>query len=257
MRKLLLLAAPIALIPAAPAAAQVYIGVRGGATLDQSSTNQGEFTTTVPATTDFGAIPAGTSLGWETDFNTGYDVSGQLGYRFDGGLRIEFEGGYSDSKVDSHRNLAAGGAVIDGANVAVLTRGPALATNPTVGAILATDPGSVKTIYGFGNLYYDINSTGRFQPYFGVGLGAMQVDVDYRPSGVEVVNDKQTRFAYQLMGGATYKLNNNLEVFAQYTWRATPDRAQTDVSLLPATLGVESRQSIVGGGVRIAFGGGN
>jgi opacity protein-like surface antigen len=257
MRKLLLLAAPIALIPAAPAAAQVYVGVRGGATLDQSSDNQGEFTTTVPATPDFGAIPAGTSLGWDTDFDTGYDISGQLGYRFGGGLRIEAEVGYSDSKVNRHRNLAAGGAVIDGADVAVLTRGPASATNPTVGDILATDPGSVKTLYGFGNLYYDINSQGRFQPYFGVGLGVTRVDVDYRPSNVVVVDDKQTRFAYQLMGGATYKLSDNFEVFAQYTWRATPDRAQTDVTLLPATLGVESRQSIVGGGIRLAFGGGN
>ncbi|WP_448658619.1 outer membrane protein [Sphingomonas sp. CJ99] len=257
MRILMLGAATAALFSAMPAAAQVYVGVRGGATLDQSSTNQGQTTATIPATTDFGAIPAGTSLGWETDFETGYDVSGQIGYRFADGLRVEIEGGYSDSKVDSHRNLAVGGAVIDAVDVAVLTRGAPAATNPTVGAVLSTDPGSVKTIYGFGNVFYDINSQGRFQPYFGLGLGAVRVDVDYSPSGVAVVNDKQTRFAYQLMGGATYKLSDNFEVFAQYTWRATPDRAETDVSLLPARLGVESRQSIVGGGVRVAFGGGN
>lgn len=257
MRILMLGAATAALFSAMPAAAQVYVGVRGGATLDQSSTNQGQTTATIPATADFGAIPAGTSLGWETDFETGYDVSGQIGYRFADGLRLEIEGGYSDSKVDSHRNLAVGGAVIDSVDVAVLTRGAPAAANPTVGAVLSTDPGSVKTIYGFGNLYYDINSTGRFQPYFGFGVGAVRVDVDYRPSGVEVVDDKQTRLAYQLMGGATYKLSDNFEVFAQYTWRATPDRAETDVSLLPARLGVESRQSIVGGGVRVAFGGGN
>lgn len=250
-------AAALAVVVALPASAQVYVGARGGASLGSESENTGVTTATIPATANFPAIPAGTSLEWDTDFKTGYDIAGTVGYRWANGLRLEAEVGYSNTKVDSHRNLAVGGTVIDGLDSAVLTRGAASASNPTVGAVLADGRGDVKNLYAFGNLFYDINAGGNFQPYFGFGLGAQRVDVNYQPSGVDVVNDRQTRFAYQLMGGATYRLNNNFELFAQYTWRATPDRAETNVNLLPATLGVESRQSIVGGGVRVAFGGGN
>ncbi|ODP35996.1 outer membrane protein [Sphingomonas turrisvirgatae] len=248
-------AAVAAIAVALPASAQVYVGARGGAIINSKSENTGVTTATVPATADFPAIAAGTSVDWDTDFKTGYDIGGTIGYRTGDGLRFEVEAGYSNTKVDAHRNLAVGGAVIDGANIAVLTRGAPLATNPTVGAVLADGRGDVKNIYAFGNVFYDINAGGSFQPYFGIGFGAQRVDVTYRPSGVDVVNDRQTRFAYQLMGGATYRLNDNFELFAQYTWRATPDRAETDVNLLPARLGVESRQSIVGGGVRFALGG--
>lgn len=250
-------AAVIAMTAAVPASAQIYVGARGGATLGSESENVGVTTATVPATANFPAIPAGTSLTWDTDFKTGYDIAGTVGYRTGDGLRFEVEVGYSNTKVDSHRNLAVGGTVIDALDVAVLTRGTPAASNPRVGAVLADGRGDVKNLYAFGNLFYDINAGGQFQPYFGFGLGAQRVDVTYRPSGVDVVDDRQTRFAYQLMGGATYRLNDNFELFAQYTWRATPDRAQTDVNLLPARLGVESRQSIVGGGVRVAFGGAN
>ena len=81
--------------PGVAFAGETYNGVSEGVSLPADSQNEGEFTSEVPATPDFGAIPNGTSLGWDTDFDTGFSVNGQVGYVLDNGLRVELEGAYS------------------------------------------------------------------------------------------------------------------------------------------------------------------
>lgn len=142
--KLGLIAAGTAALVAFPTAALAdgpYVGVSAGVSLPGDSKNRGEFNSTVPATPDFDAIPAGTALAWDTDFDTGLALSGQVGYKFDNGFRVELEGNYSRYNVGSHSGLLAGGANIDNVDVAVLTRGPADPTNPTVGAVIADGQG--------------------------------------------------------------------------------------------------------------------
>lgn len=232
-----------------------YIGISGGVALPEDSSNAGEFDADVPATPDFGAIPAGTELGWETQFDNGFALSGQAGYAWDNGFRLEAELAYSEYDVESHSGLTVGGANIDGADVAVLTRGPADPANPTVGAVIADGQGQVSNLGIFANIYYDIDTGSAFEPYVGVGAGYQWVDVDYSPSGVAVGDDTDGTFAYQIMAGANFEVSDNVEIFGQYTWRSTTEDAEIPLTLVPATLGVESRKSIISAGVRIGFGG--
>mgnify|MGYP001801243385 CR=1 FL=1 len=232
-----------------------YVGVSGGISLPSDSENSGQFDATVPATDDFGEIPADTTLGWNTEFDTGYTISGQLGYAFDNGLRVELEGAYSEYDVDTHTGLTVGGADIDGVDSAVLTRGAADAANPTVGAVIADGQGGVSNFGLFGNVFYDIQTGSAFTPYDGAGVGYQWVDTEYVPSGVLVGDDDDSAFSYQLMAGASFEIGESAEIFGQYTYRATTEDADIALDLLPATLGVESEQSSVSAGVRGKFGG--
>ncbi|WP_298337168.1 outer membrane beta-barrel protein [uncultured Erythrobacter sp.] len=251
----------MAAIVAVPAAAQdgaqegPYIGLSGGVSLPSDSSNSGTFDAGVPETDDFGSIPEGTDLALETDFDTGYTISGQAGYAFNNGFRVEVEAAYSEYDVDSHEGLLVGGANIDGVDSAVLTRGPADAGNPTVGDVLADGQGDVSNFGVYGNVFYDIQTGSGFKPYVGAGVGYQWVDVDYAPSGVEVGDDDDGVFAYQLMAGASYAVTDTVELFGQYTFRDTTEDADIPLTLLPATLGVESQQSLLTAGVRVRFGG--
>jgi len=51
------------------------------------------------------------------------------------------------------------------------------------------------------NVYYDFNKAGVIQPYLGGGVGVSSVDVDYQPSGIAIIDDGQTKFAYQGKAG--------------------------------------------------------
>ena len=256
--KLCLIAAGTAALAAIPAAASAkegpYIGLSGGVALPNDSNNSGAFDATVPATPDFGAIPADTSLGWKTEFDTGYAINGQVGYAFDNGFRVELEGAYTRYGVDRHSGLTVGGANIDGVDVAVLTRGAPAAGNPTVGAVIADGQGRVSNFGLFGNVFYDINTGSSFKPFVGAGIGYQWADVRFEPSGVDVADANDGGFAYQLMAGASVELSERAELFGQYTWRDRTDTATVPLNLLPANLGVETGQSIVSAGVRIKFG---
>jgi opacity protein-like surface antigen len=256
--KIGLFAAGSAAVFTLPAAAQAegpYVGVSGGVSLPGDSNNAGAFDATVPATPDFGAIPADTSLGWKTEFDTGYAINGQVGYAFDNGFRVELEGSYTRYGIDRHSGLTVGGANIDGVDVAVLTRGTPGATNPTVGQVIDDGEGRVSNFGLFGNVFYDINTGSAFKPFVGAGLGYQWSDVVYRPSGVDVADDNDGGLAYQLMAGASVAVGPNAEIFGQYTWRDGTEAADVPLNLLPATLGVETGQSLVTAGVRFRFGG--
>jgi opacity protein-like surface antigen len=255
--KLRLIAAGSAALSAFPTAALAdgpYVGVSAGISLPGDSKNRGEFNSAVPATPDFGSIPTGSALAWDTDFDRGLALGGQVGYKFDNGFRLELEGNYSRYNVDAHSGLLVGGANIDGVDSAVLTRGPANAANPTVGAVIADGQGRVRNFGLFANVFYDIDTGTAIKPYIGAGAGVQWVDVNFRPSAVEVGSATKAGIAYQLMAGATYELAPSAELFAQYAYRANGNRADIDLDLLPATLGVQNHQQVVSAGVRFKFG---
>ena len=237
-------------MPATAMAGETYVGLSAGVALPADSQNQGEITGDIPATPDFGAIPAGTDLGWQTDFDNGFAINGQLGYALDIGFRVELEGSYSEYDVDSHSGLTVGGGDIDGVDVAVLTRGAPAAGNPTVGAVIADGQGKVTNFGIFANIAYDVDTGTAFKPFVGTGLGYQWVDIEFIPSGVPVANDDDGSFAYQVFAGASYELSETAEIFGQLTYRATTEDAEVPLTLLPATLGVESEQTLLSAGFR-------
>jgi opacity protein-like surface antigen len=256
MRKTMITFTALAIMGTATAAqaGETYVGASAGINLQSDSKNKGKIITAVPATAAFPAIAADTDLAWTTEFDNGLDLNLVAGHRFDNGFRIELQGFYNKAGVDLHRDLAVGGTVIDGLDSAVLTRGAVSATNPTVGAVLSTDKGRVKNYGVFANAFYDIKASDSFMPYLGAGIGYQNTKVRFIPSDVPVINDSKGVLAYQAMAGATYKLSPSFELFGQYTYRMA-DRANVDVTLLPATLGVKNKQSIFNLGFRIPFGG--
>jgi opacity protein-like surface antigen len=241
-------------------AGETYVGASGGINFQNDSQNKGKTNANVPATTTagtFAAIPSGTSVELRTKFKKGYDLNLMVGHRFDNGVRVELQGFYNEANVDRHSNLAVGGTVIDGVDSAVLTRGVASATNPTVGAVLSTDKGKIKNYGVFANAFYDIKASENFMPYVGVGIGLEREKVKFIPSGLAVADQSKTVFAYQAMAGATYKLSPSLELFGQYTYRIA-NRANVNIGVpvgANADFGVKSKQSIFNVGFRIPLGG--
>ncbi len=244
----------ITAIPSAALADGPYVGVSGGIVLPNDSSNTGEIEAEVPATPDFGSIPLGSEIGLDTEFDNGFALGGQVGYAFDNGFRVELEGTYNEYDVDEHSDLTIGGAVLDGVDSAVLTRGAADAANPLVGDVLADGQGDVSNFGLFGNVFYDLQTGSGFKPYVGAGLGYQWTDVEYAPSDVAIADDDDGGFAYQLMAGASYAVTDSVELFGQYTWRDTTDDAEVPLTLLPGTLEVEGGQSLLTAGVRVKFG---
>lgn len=240
-----------------PASAQQqYVSVSAGAAFLQDSDNSGSFSspfttgagTTIPA----GAVlPSGTPLGWTTEFDTGYSLSAAYGWRFTPSLRAEVELAYQTNDISTHKGVKAGGIALDGQDAGVLITGsPNLGV--TVGALVDDGKGSLDTTYLMLNGFYDFKGFGAFKPYVGAGIGAGFVNVDYSPSGVKIVDDDATVFAYQVVAGSDYIVSDRLSVFAQYRYRATSD-VETDVSLFDAKLDVENASSALEVGVRYNF----
>ncbi len=244
------------MVIAAPVAAQTYIGGSGGISIQSDSNNKGTFTTEVPATTVapiYPTIPVDTTLAWKTEFDKGLNLNAFVGHRFEGGIRVEAQVSYTKNGVKRHSGVEVGGANIDAVDASVLTRGGTAGLS--VGSLVDSGIGKTKNLGLFANAYYDIDTGSAFQPYVGVGAGLSQNKVDFRPSDVDVGQGKKTKFAYQAMVGATYKIADSFEVFGQYTYRDN-GRTKFGLDLVPAELGVKSKQSIFSLGVRIPLGGG-
>lgn len=240
---------------AGAAHAENYVSLSAGGSFLRNSDNQGAFAgpfvtgagTTIPAGT---TLLDGTSVGWTTEFNTGFALSGAVGRRF-GPLRGEFEVAYQDNGVDLHRNVRVGGAPIGGEDAGVLITG-----SPNIGVSVADlvndGEGGVDTVFLFANAFYDFSGFGKLKPYVGGGLGVGFADVTYRPSGVDIIDDRATVFAWQAAAGVSYELTPRTDLFAGYRYRATSD-VEVNANLFPAQFDVQNRASIVEAGLRFAF----
>ena len=69
-----------------------------------------------------------------------------------------------------------------------------------------------------------------------------------------VIDGSETKFGYQVKAGATWKLENQWEVFGEYAYRATED-IELDNQLFPGSLDIENTQNVFAIGVRYRFGG--
>jgi len=205
-------------------ASDYYVSVTGGVSMLGDSDNEGAFTgafttgegTAIPAGT---VLPDGTDVGWRTDFDTGYAVAGALGRTY-GAFRGELEVAYQMNGVNTHQGVTAGGIALDGEDAGVLITGsPNLGV--TVGDLVADGQGDLSTTFVMANVFYDFNTGGRLTPFIGGGAGIGFVDVNYAPSGVAIIQDDATEFAYQGVAGVAYEVSPAIELLLAYRYRAT------------------------------------
>ena len=149
--------------------------------------------------TDFG-----TGLGTiDTDFNRGFAAGGALGLDMGriwqlGGLRVEAEGMFRRNSVDVH--------ALEGQD-------------------LPGSTGRARAVSGMVNVLHDFHWEGPFalRPYFGGGIGAARVR--FQDFGVEVapdvLDDRDTAFAFQGIVGASFDVTPAMAVTADYRYFAT------------------------------------
>ncbi|UHQ53816.1 MULTISPECIES: outer membrane protein [Microbulbifer] len=196
-------------------------------------------------------IPRGTRLRWDTDIDSSWGVQLAAGWRMRE-WRFEVEYAWAEHDVESHKNVRVGGANIDGVDAAVLLTGQLEPLGVTVGELVDGGQGDVSTDFVFFNAYYDFDTGTQWQPYLGAGLGNAWVDVDYKPSDVRIVDDDDSVFAWQLMGGINYLCTDELTYFGGLRWRETDD-AEVRSRLLPADFDIDTESLIVEIGARWHF----
>jgi OmpA-OmpF porin, OOP family len=183
---LLLLAAPVA------AHAQSDSHWYGAASVDISLLQDTD------GTIDNAPVP-GKTVQTFNPVKTGIGGQIAIGHTF-GPARFELEGGYTRNTQDRY--------------VAIV---------PPTGTI----PGQIKRTAwrAMINGYYDFGH-GRVQPYIGAGAGVLSAKVDFFAARApfpteaprQLINDSDTRFAYQLMAGAALRVGPRLQLTAGYRW---------------------------------------
>lgn len=196
-------------------------------------------------------VASGTPYGWETDFDTGLIGAVEIGQRFDSGLRLGVEVSYSTADVDTHTDVTLGGGAIGSLDAAAIAGSPT-ALGVSIADVVADGQGKVSQFGVFLNAYYDFQLDGPFQPYLGVGLGYADVDVMYEPSAIPVIDGSEDRLAYQFKAGATILTDSPLELFGEFTYRAS-EELELSNQLFPGTLEIENQQNIFSVGARYRF----
>ena len=197
-------------------------------------------------------VAAGTPYGWSTEFESGLALSGEVGYRYTDNVRVGVEIAYNEADVDTHTNVTLGGGSIDAVDAAAVA-GSADPLGATVADVVADGRGDITSTAVFLNGYYDFNAGGAFQPYLGAGIGLASVDAVYNPSGVGIIDDGETKFAYQLKAGVSAQITDTIDVFGEYAYRATDD-IDVNNDLFPGNLGIENQNNIFVVGARFRFG---
>jgi len=141
-----------------------------------------------PSDTDI----TGTGINTSLDSDLGYGYALALGNAFGNGVRAEVEVNYRDSSVDS------------------------------IGS--ASGAGDISGLGVMFNGYYDFNMDSAWTPYVGAGVGRARISYDgVSPVGGSRINDGDSVFAYQAIGGVSYKLNDQANMFSEYRYFGTED----------------------------------
>ena len=197
-------------------------------------------------------VADGTAYGWSTEFDSGFAIAAEAGLKYANNFRSGVELVYTQSDVDTHSNVTLGGGSIDALDAAALAGAPD-PLGVSVGDLVADGRGEISSTALFANVYYDFGTQSPFSPYLGVGIGFADVSVEYAPSGVGIIDDGETKFAYQIKAGASYAINTAFEVYGEYAFRATDDIAVSN-DLFPGTLDIENQSNNFAVGVRYTFG---
>jgi len=228
------------------------LGMGGLSDSDNTGSLNSDFTTGTGTTIPLGTpLPKGTPVEWNTEFDGAVTFAFGAGRYFTENIRGEFEIGLQSSDVSTHSNVKAAGINLSDEDAAVLITGsPALGA--TVGTIVKSGEGEIKSNFFMVNGFYDIDLDAPVNPYLGAGLGFAQTRVRFNPSGVDIIDDTQTSFAWQIMGGLNWEINETVTAYLGGRYRATTD-VEVDVDLFPANLDIKNSGMSVETGLRIMF----
>jgi opacity protein-like surface antigen len=242
---------------AAPAfGAEMYVAGGVGSFDQDTSTNNGSFvadftTGAVTGVTPPLTVPAGSPVGWSTTFDNDTAYSLAVGWKLPR-VRVELEYAMADSDITSHRGVNAAGIDLTGIDAGVLLSGNVGDLGVTVGDLVADGRGRLESNSVFVNAIYDFRKGEKFSPYLGLGLGYTEVDVRFSPSGVGVIDDSDSGFAYQFILGASYALSPSFDLFGSLRIREADD-ARVQSPLLSASFEVENSGSLFDLGIRYNF----
>jgi len=161
----------------------------------------------------------------EIKFKDGWGIFGTAGIRFNDNYRTELEVGYRDNKVKS----------IVGAPV--------------------TGSGHNRTWTFMANALYDFINSTPVTPYLGIGAGL--ADIKYsnvRLSSTTNIDDSSMRPAVQGIAGVSYKVTDNVNIFANYQYLTTSRyKIESSSGSGVATDQYKANEFLVG--LRYSFGG--
>lgn len=181
-----------------------YVGVGAGVNLLSDS--------------DFNIL---TGVNVDNEYDPGVAIAGFVGYDFGrvwslGGFRVEGEISYRMNEVDVHSVAALGGDQ-PGSN------------------------GDARTLALMANVYHDFATSSRLRPYIGGGLGVAVVNFsDYGIAAVpDVLDDEDTTFAWQLMGGVSYDITDRLSLGIEYRYFSAEPRLTSSAPTLSVSNDVD------------------
>lgn len=196
MKKLAFFLASAAAIAAAPAQAregQPYFGIEGGVSFDD------QVTVNIDTNREDGLL---TNAAF-ADTNLGIDADVILGYDF-GAFRLEAEGGYKRAGYESLTVL----------NSAIL---PGTLQVPA-GTVVQNER-DLEIWSGMINGLVEFGKDDGLQVYGGGGVGFANLSLPVEVAGIgTVVDDDATDFAWQLIGGLRYAVNDNIDFGVKYRY---------------------------------------
>lgn len=83
--------------------------------------------------------------------------------------------------------------------------------------------GEVNSLAYMVNGYYDFRPNARVQPYVGAGVGIAEVEAENIAFGGARLDDDDSVFAYQFIGGVGYQLTDTVDLFGELRYLATDD----------------------------------
>jgi outer membrane protein OmpA-like peptidoglycan-associated protein len=146
----------------------------------------------------------------------GYAILGQAGYAF-GPLRVEGELGWRDNGADKLKYPTA--------------------TDKAKGSLDATSV--------FANALYDFRNASPVTPFLGVGVGGVDVSASKIRDAVTskiITKDSQFVFGYQGIAGASYAVNDNLSLKADYRYLRTTTAGLKDDEIPGVNTGKDKAQ---------------
>ena len=155
----------------------------------------GGFSLPQDSNVDIRRPPAFAPVNANVTFDTGYILSGAAGYRWDSGFRTELELNFRKSTIN---DIAGAGST-----------------------------GSQKVFGLMGNILYDFNPKGMWNPYIGGGLGIgwnkwnnVQAGRSATfPTGISpVYNDRDSAFSWQGIAGLSHPFSERVDGFVEYRY---------------------------------------
>jgi len=232
----------------------------------------------------------------EDEFDSGFVVGGAFGFDFANGLRSEIEIAWrkndmgedhaitgtqnqrsyakrTDSWVGYIKRFTTGGSFVSGGSYTTGNPFIAVSTSHTSAstplAVTATASGDVSSFALMANVWYDfdLGESSPIIPFVGVGLGAVNLSVDYSgaaalpPNAGSVIGASGTiqntiafatdteewTWGWQVGAGLAYEFGDGMRLSAQYRYFSTGD-----ITVAGQDFGVNSQEGLIG--LHIPFG---